>query len=166
LSVPLALAAGLGEAGRHGLLITEKFGPRVRLSKVFTDLPLAHDDYRPFGATEFCSTCRKCARRCPSQAIPHGDPTTKGPTTSNHSGVLKWYVNSEKCYQFWSRNMMDCANCIAVCPFNKRPGRLHDLARFLVRRAPAFNRLMVRLDDLCGYGKPIPTPEKTFWESD
>jgi epoxyqueuosine reductase len=47
-TVPLALAAGLGELGRMGLLITEEFGPRVRLCKLFTDLPLAFDDYSPY----------------------------------------------------------------------------------------------------------------------
>ncbi|MEA1993437.1 MAG: reductive dehalogenase domain-containing protein, partial [Euryarchaeota archaeon] len=87
LSIPLAIAAGLGELGRNGLLITEKFGPRVRLCKIFTDLPLEHDDYRPFGATEFCEVCKKCAEKCPAQAISYDEPTTEGPTMSNHSGV-------------------------------------------------------------------------------
>ncbi len=30
LAIPLAIQAGLGEYGRNGLLITPKFGPRVR----------------------------------------------------------------------------------------------------------------------------------------
>ena len=38
-SIPLAIDAGLGELGRNTLLITPEFGPRVRLAKVFTDLP-------------------------------------------------------------------------------------------------------------------------------
>ena len=61
LSIPLSIAAGLGELGRMGLLITEKYGPRVRICKVFTDLPLAYDHFQPFGAAEFCNTCKKCA---------------------------------------------------------------------------------------------------------
>jgi hypothetical protein len=40
LSVPMAIDAGLGELGRHGILIAPKYGPRIRISKVFTDLPL------------------------------------------------------------------------------------------------------------------------------
>ena len=28
LSIPMAIQAGLGEYGRHGLLITKEFGPR------------------------------------------------------------------------------------------------------------------------------------------
>ncbi len=33
LSIPLAIAAGLGEPGRNGLLITEKYGPRCGFAK-------------------------------------------------------------------------------------------------------------------------------------
>ena len=40
--------AGLGEYGRLGLLITPEFGPRVRIGKIFTDLPLSHDEPRSF----------------------------------------------------------------------------------------------------------------------
>ena len=40
---PLAIMAGLGELSRIGILITPEFGPRVRLCKVFTDLPLQAD---------------------------------------------------------------------------------------------------------------------------
>ncbi|MDC0078198.1 reductive dehalogenase, partial [Deltaproteobacteria bacterium] len=43
LAIPTAIQAGLGEYGRHGLLITKEFGPRVRLGKIFTDLPMALD---------------------------------------------------------------------------------------------------------------------------
>lgn len=165
LSIPLALAAGLGELGQNGLLITEKFGPRVRICKVFTDLPLALDDYRPFGVAEFCKTCKKCAVSCPSQAIPHGKPTLEGPSESNHSGILKWYINPEKCFLFWVKNWMDCNTCVKVCPFNKQTGFIHDTARFFIRKLPLFNRILVLMDDIFGYGRPLQNRDKDFWES-
>ena len=163
LSIPLAMAAGLGELGRMGLLVTEQFGPRVRICKVFTDLPLQYDDYRPFGIAEFCNTCKKCAIDCPSQAISYGDPTTEGPSFSNHSGVLKWYINPEKCFLFWTKNWLDCNNCVRVCPFNKPQGILHDAVRAVIRNLPQFNRLFVWMDDILGYGKPVRV--KNFWET-
>jgi reductive dehalogenase len=163
LSIPLAMAAGLGELGRMGLLVTEPFGPRVRICKVFTDLPLSFDDYRPFGVTEFCQKCKKCAESCPSGSISFGDPTMEGPSTSNHSGVKRWYINPESCFLFWTKNWMDCNNCVRVCPFNKPPGILHRLARSLIKKSPRLNRLLVWMDDLLGYGKPVPT--KDFWET-
>ena len=59
LAIPFALQAGLGEYSRLGLLITKEFGPRVRLGKVFTDLPLAFDEPIQFGVKEFCDSCRR-----------------------------------------------------------------------------------------------------------
>jgi len=164
LSIPLAMAAGLGEWSRMGLLVTERFGPRVRLCKVFTDLPLTCDSYRPFGVVEFCKTCKKCATHCPSQAIPLGDMTIEGPNMSNHSGVLKWYVNAEKCFGFWARNRLDCATCIRVCPFNKAPGLIHDAVRAVVKRTTLLNRFFVWMDGLAGYDRPYPA--EGFWNSD
>ena len=161
LSIPLAMAAGLGELGRNGLLITERFGPRVRLCKVFTDIPLNYDSYRPFGVVEFCKVCKKCATACPSQAISHGDMTKEGPSLSNQSGVLKWYIDPESCFAFWAKNRMDCSTCIRVCPFNKPLGILHESVRAVIQRTSLFNRSFVWMDGLMGYGKPWPA--KRFW---
>lgn len=163
LSIPLAMAAGLGELGRMGLLVTEKYGPRVRLCKVFTDLPLAPDGFRPFGVKEFCEVCKKCAKNCPSRAITYGDPTMEGPSLSNFSGVLKWYINPEKCFLFWVKNWMDCNNCVRVCPFNKPQGKLHDSVRTIIRKMPLLDRPIVWIDDLLRYGSPVR--RKNFWET-
>ena len=163
LSIPLAMAAGLGEWSRMGLLVTEKYGPRVRICKVFTDLPLKYDSYRPFGVVEFCKTCEKCADHCPSQAISHGDMTMEGPNISSHSGIPKWYINAEKCYSFWAANRMDCTSCIQVCPFNKAPGIIHDAARTVIRKTTLFNRLFVWIDNFLRYDRPAPS--KSFWDS-
>jgi len=163
LSIPLAIAAGLGEASRMGLLITEKYGPRVRLCKVFTNLPLQVDSYRTFGALEFCKTCKKCATRCPSQAIPDGEMTTEGPNVSNQSGILKWYVDAEKCFSFWAKNRMDCSICIRVCPFNKAEGLIHEAIRTVIKRTTLLNPLFTRMDSIFGYDKVVPA--KKFWDS-
>ena len=77
LAIPLAIKAGLGEYGRHGLLITKEFGPRVRLGKIFTDMPLAHDRPRRFGVRETCEVCRACSDACAAEG--HRDGRTNGP---------------------------------------------------------------------------------------
>jgi reductive dehalogenase len=161
LSIPIAVEAGLGELGRNGLLITEKFGPRVRLCKVFTDLPLAPDGPHFFGVEEFCRACMKCADYCPSRAISFDEQTTEAPTISNNPGVLKWPINPEQCFKLWIANRTDCANCIRVCPYNKEAGWHHDLVRALIKHVPPLNPLFVRLDDLFGYGRQL-VPE-TIW---
>ena len=119
LSIPLAIDAGLGELGRNGLLITPQFGPRVRLCKVLTDLPLKPDKPIDFRVQEYCEKCKKCLENCPVHAISE-DKTTKAMTTSSNSGILKWSVNGEMCFRFWCETGIDCNICIKVCPFNKK----------------------------------------------
>ena len=118
LSIPLAIDAGLGECGRNGSLITHKFGPRVRLCKVFTDAPLQFDEPIEFGVIKYCENCLKCAEECPAQAIPSGERTIEGVCPSNNPGVLKWHTHAEKCLNFWRINGTSCMNCIKVCPFS------------------------------------------------
>jgi ferredoxin len=118
-SIPLAVDAGLGEMGRNGLLITPEYGPRVRLCKVLTDLPLVPDKAINFGVSEFCKTCKKCVNACAADAISDDDePSFKPASRSTSIGVKKWAVDGEKCYNFWCDNGNDCANCISVCPYN------------------------------------------------
>ncbi len=159
LSIPVAVDAGLGELGRHGLLITERFGPRVRLSKVFTNLPLVPDKPIELGVQAFCNQCKRCAFECPSRAISFGEPTTEGPTLSNNHGIYKWYINPEKCLDFWGKNNGSCTNCIRVCPYNKLPGKAHNAVRYFVKNTPWLNPLFVELDKLIGYGKRIKTED-------
>lgn len=119
LDIPLAIQAGLGEYGRNGLLITKEFGPRVRLGKVFTDLPLRADTPIRFGVKEFCQICRECARACPVRAITTGAPTERGESISSMPGVLKWRIHPDKCFSFWVNQNSDCSICIRACPYNK-----------------------------------------------
>ena len=152
-SIPIAIDAGLGELARNGLLITPAFGPRVRLAKVLTDLPLVADRPIEFGVWDFCLKCEKCADKCPSGSIAHGSPTDTPNNISNREGVLRWPINAETCLAFWAANGSDCANCIRTCPFNKPPGRLHDLVRWGICHMPALNKLFLWGDDLFGYGR-------------
>lgn len=117
LSIPLAVDAGLGQLGRHGLLITPEYGSNVRLCKVLTDMPLAADEPIDFGVTEFCNNCLLCVQHCPSGSISAGRRTMESEMSTGNSGVLKWYVKGESCLRFWQENGASCGNCIAVCPF-------------------------------------------------
>lgn len=119
LAIPLAIKAGLGEYGRLGLLINPHYGPRLRLGKIFTDLPLAHDAPRGFGVRAFCEACRACADGCPVKAIPQGAPGDPPPGPSYIKGIRKWTVDAEKCFGYWANQGTDCAICIRVCPYNR-----------------------------------------------
>jgi epoxyqueuosine reductase len=126
--IPLAIKAGMGEYGRNQMIITPEFGPRIRFSKVFTNLPLVHDKPRKFGARQYCDICDKCAKACPPKALPFGPPTEAGPNRSTIKGVRKWSADCEKCFNFWIKMKIDCAICMRVCPYNrdysKLPARL------------------------------------------
>jgi reductive dehalogenase len=156
LSIPMAVDTGLGEMGRNGQLITEAYGPRVRLCKVFTDLPLLPDKPIDLGVQHFCETCGKCVKYCPGGAISRGERTDQQADISTNPGMLKWPVHSEKCLSWWHKSgTTGCTNCIRVCPYNKLPGSMHALVRSLLKRTAFFDRLILWGDDLMGYGNQV-----------
>ncbi|MEL6233604.1 MAG: reductive dehalogenase domain-containing protein [Pseudomonadota bacterium] len=126
LVIPYALQAGLGEYARNQLVITPEFGPRLRFSKIFTDLPLAHDAPRRSGVAAFCAICTECADACPVKALPYGPPSDARPNRSAMRGVVKWTSDAEKCFGFWTKLASDCAICMRVCPFNRDFSRWHN----------------------------------------
>lgn len=158
----MAIDAGLGELGRNGILITPKFGPRIRISKVLTNLTIISDKPIEIGVRKMCEVCGKCAKVCPGQSISLNAPTTEGPSLSNNHGIYKWYINPEKCFQFWVRNKGDCANCIRVCVFNKPNTWFHKFVKWHVRNLPQFNRLYLWMDEIFGYGKKVKM--ETIWK--
>lgn len=161
LAIPLAIKAGLGEYGRHGLLITKAYGPRVRLGKIFTDLPLATDAPTTFGVKRFCETCRRCSASCPPGAIPDGPPSDRPHNASNIVGVRKWTVDAERCFAFWAGQNSDCSICIRVCPYNRDytrwPARL-----FRLLAGTPLRGLALRLDAWLGRGKRKPA--RWWWD--
>ena len=145
LAIPLAVQAGLGEVGRHSLLITEEYGPRLRLGKIFTDMPLVIDEPKRFGVQEFCDICRRCSSACPPKAIPDGEPSREAWSISNLKGVLKWTTWAEKCFKFWAGQNSDCSICIRVCPYNRDFSKWYN--RLWRRLAGTrLRRLMLQLD--------------------
>ncbi len=155
LSIPMAIEAGLGEYGRNGLLITPKYGPNVRIAKVFTDLPLIADRPREFGVQKFCNQCNRCAKGCPVKAIPYGPPQKEPPNFSSLSGIKKWTVNAEKCFKFWVGMNSDCAICIRVCPYNKDYSKWYHRLGIKLSNSP-LRKVLLWLDDKLGFGKRHP----------
>jgi epoxyqueuosine reductase QueG len=125
LLIPPAIASGLGELGKHGSLISRKFGSGVRLAGVTTDMPLVATAPDRFGADEFCSTCKVCTNACPPGAISEQKQLVRG--------VERWYVDFDKCIPFFAESA-SCGICIAECPWTRpsvRPKLLATMARRL-----------------------------------
>ena len=152
LSIPMAIQAGLGEYGRHGLLITKEFGPRVRIGKVFTDLPLAHDEPIDFGVQNFCSICRECTKACPPNAIDDGDQKETVYNQSNIAGIKKWTTDAEKCFDFWANQATDCSICVRVCPYNRKMPKWLFTNWVRLMSSP-FRRIILWVDKIIGQGK-------------
>ena len=86
LCVPIAIEAGMGELGRHGLMITKELGSCLKLTTVTTTLPLLYDPPADIGVDEFCEACKICAESCPSGAIPHGKRKSFAASKNGTSG--------------------------------------------------------------------------------
>lgn len=169
LSVPYGIMAGLGEQSRTGLLLNYKYGSRLRLSKVYTDLELEeYDKPITFGVESFCENCMRCADSCPSNSVSHDikkSMAPKNPDIHNNPGVEKWYVDVAKCHQYWYESGTDCGTCLTACPYNKPDFWHHRLIDKLNTILPGpVHKIMAEMDEWHGYGSTFNerAPE-VFW---
>lgn len=112
-----AVRSGLGWIGRSSLLITRKYGPRIRLSTLFTDIPLETNTSIEENA---CGKCQKCVDACPAGAIV-GNHWSAGMPREQLIDVKKcdcWKVNN---YSQFHGHV--CGICVAVCPHGYKKGK-------------------------------------------
>lgn len=152
LVIPYVVKAGLGEYARNQLVITPEFGPRLRFSKIFTNLPLTHDAPRKMGVTEFCAICDRCAKACPAKALPFGAPDAAPVGQSSITGVRKWTSDAVACFGYWAKLASDCAICMRVCPFNRDFSQRKNRLWLRLALSP-LRRLALWLDDRSGRAK-------------
>jgi hypothetical protein len=115
LQTKAGIDAGFGEAGRMGLLITEEFGPRVRVATITTDLALPQSPKKTFGVEEYCKTCHLCQKACEGDAIPE--------SKTKERGFEKYAIDPYKCLPYFAE-YDGCNLCVSKCAFNRRPDEL------------------------------------------
>ena len=96
----VAKAAGIGWLGKSLLLVTPKYGPRVRLVSIFTDMPLIPD--RPLACQ--CKDCQVCIDACPEKAL-------KNVEFVDHPRRREEVLDLTKC-----KGESDCKVCMLICP--------------------------------------------------
>ena len=106
-----AVLSGLGFVGKSGLFLTERYGSKVRLATVVTDMPLASSRSV---LENGCGECTACMRACPAGAIFGELPKTNGERN----------YDPEKCSRYMKEHFQQigrgsvCGVCIKVCPKN------------------------------------------------
>jgi len=112
----VARMAGLGWQGKNLLLITPRYGSRVRLVTVLTKAPLDVDG----PVKNRCGDCTACQDACPSQAI-------KGVSTKTHYKNRNEAMYFSRCVEkvvgefakIPEVGVPICGICIKVCPFGR-----------------------------------------------
>ena len=108
-----ATRAGLGWIGRNDVVITRRYGPRVRLSAVLVDAPFAYG--QPILESACPEDCRKCVEICPCKAL-------KG-ITWEASRLRAEIIDYHRCNRMRSAliprlgRKSACGLCLAACPF-------------------------------------------------
>jgi reductive dehalogenase len=129
--VPMAIDAGVGEAGRIARVVAPDYGAIFRLAALTTDLPLEVDKPISFNLHEFCMRCEICADVCPADVRPRGPP---GPPrmSLNRPGMNFWY-DGVGCLGYWrhgGNEWSSCMRCHAFCPWSQPRTWYHDLAKW------------------------------------
>lgn len=92
--LPAMYVAGMGQLGMNCSIITPKWGPRIWVTSVITDLELPAGEPMEEMLFPGCKDCLECVKRCPSKAL---------------NG--KYWKNVFKCSNYGCS-----ATCLSVCP--------------------------------------------------
>ncbi len=108
--IPLFVAAGLGQLGANGQLLSPHFGSRSRLMLVTTDAPVTYGNPVDYGIHKFCQECQVCINRCPGRALPREKVWWRG--------VERNKLNYDRCRPVMVK-YHGCAVCMIVCPIQR-----------------------------------------------
>jgi len=110
-----AVNAGLGWIGKNDVLITEKYGPRVRLSAVLIDAPFAYGSR--IAESRCPEDCTECIDICPHKAL-----TGKAWNIDRlRSDLIDYHLCNRKRSAYIEKHgrKNSCGLCMVVCPFGK-----------------------------------------------
>ena len=109
-----AIRAGIGWIGKTDLLVTEKFGPRVRLATILVGFEFLKTGIAI--ETSKCGKCSICVENCPAQAAngKHWNIYT------DRNDFYDAFKCREKCRELSKKNLNEaislCGICVSMCP--------------------------------------------------
>jgi epoxyqueuosine reductase len=116
----VATRAGLGWIGKTDLLISPKFGPRLRLVSILINMELAGKT-EPIDKSR-CGKCAVCVKQCPAGAA-NGKLWDVQVTRDEFFNAEKCRDKcAELCRQKLNIDRRICGICIAVCPIGQKKG--------------------------------------------
>ncbi|MDR3754027.1 MAG: tRNA epoxyqueuosine(34) reductase QueG [Terracidiphilus sp.] len=114
----LAVAAGLGWAGKNTCLIHPQLGSWGFLAVLLTSLPVEAAE-APEVVKDHCGTCRRCIEACPTHALdmPYQMDARRciSYLTIEHKGPI-----AEELMSGIGRQVFGCDICQDVCPWNEK----------------------------------------------
>jgi epoxyqueuosine reductase len=143
LEKPLAQEAGLGWQGKHGCIVSRKFGSWLFLSEIFTTLEITAEEPHK----NHCGSCRKCLDICPTNAFiaPYKMDARKciSYLTIEHKGQIP--LEYRKAI---GNRIYGCDDCLAICPWNNFATKTQEIAYHTRKelQSPLLSDL-VQLDD-------------------
>ena len=108
--IPMFVAAGLGQLGANGQLLSPHFGSRARIMIITTDAPVTYDEPVDYGIHNFCQQCQVCVNRCPGRALVREKVWWRG--------AEKNKLIYERCRPVMAR-YEGCGVCMKVCPIQR-----------------------------------------------
>ena len=108
--IPMFVAAGLGQLGACGYLLTPSEGSRCRLIMITTDANVSYDKPVDYGIHAFCQVCQVCVNRCPGRALMRDKIWWRG--------LEKNKLYFKRCRPVMAR-YLGCGICMKVCPIQK-----------------------------------------------
>lgn len=108
--IAMFVAAGLGQLGACGYLLTPSVGSRCRIMLVTTDAKVTYDQPVDYGIHAFCQVCQVCVNRCPGRALMRDKIWWRG--------IEKNKLYFKRCRPVMAR-YLGCGVCMKVCPIQK-----------------------------------------------
>ena len=105
--LPMFVAAGLGQMGANGQLLSPHFGSRARLMMITTDAQVTYDEPVDYGVNALCTVCQVCVNRCPGRALLRENVWWRG--------TQKFKVLFKRCRPVLAK-YEGCGVCMKVCP--------------------------------------------------